>query len=101
MEDTFTTEELDLMYTQSVNMSRPIPTQLWQRGFTFYNRNNDKKLGLGCTPCYYKVLLFIYKTELAKAKAVPPTQMSTVFAMEAMGNYSRFEEGLKAEEKEK
>lgn len=52
--------ESDISHMEKTTMSiasRINP--IWQKAFKFYNDNNKSKLGMGCTPCYAKVLRFV------------------------------------------
>jgi len=41
---------------------RPIPTKLWNQAFNFYNSDsNNKKLSMGCRPCFNKVMVYLLK----------------------------------------
>jgi hypothetical protein len=67
MEEKFTQEEIEILYSQSGKYGNgERSSHLWRRAFNYYNAHHEKKLQMACAPCYYKVLLFIYKTELAK-----------------------------------
>jgi hypothetical protein len=43
----------------SVLQSRYSNNDDWKVLFNYYNEYNDKHLGMGCFPCFTKVLLFI------------------------------------------
>lgn len=42
---------------------------IWKEAFDFYNENRGllPPLGMGCTPCYGKVLMFIIKNQKVEA----------------------------------
>ena len=59
--ESFTDEELLEL------VARPVPTELWRRAFSFYNQDkNNEKLGIGCRPCFNKVMVYLLKLRFGK-----------------------------------
>ncbi len=60
MENNFT--DIEIAQLKQTVMKMPRGNPLWIKEFHYYNSNHDKKLGMGCMPCYAKVLRFILGT---------------------------------------
>lgn len=41
--------------------------KMWKEAFRQYNEANEKKLGMGCRPCFFKVLQFHIQKEKVTA----------------------------------
>ncbi len=50
-------DELQLMM-EDVEYKRFKPSHYWSKAFKLYNENNLLKVGMGCRPCYSKVLAY-------------------------------------------
>jgi hypothetical protein len=56
----FTEAEItELKLMKNINHFSKTRSYVWVKAFDYYNKNNVRKLGMGCAPCYYKVLKYI------------------------------------------
>lgn len=53
-----TNEEVNFMKSTVMSVFRNRSNPTWIKAFEEYNLENYKKLGMGCAPCYGKVLRF-------------------------------------------
>jgi len=70
-----TTVQLDIEYLKAT-AAKGAANQKdseWRKAFDFYNKANSQnevsrmtKLGMGCAPCYHKVLMFVFSVYQAQ-----------------------------------
>ncbi len=49
-------EEIYELYNSVKDIPQGIPNEIWRKAFAFYKADTGNHLGMGCFPCYSKVL---------------------------------------------
>jgi len=58
-----TQSDIDIMAKDIKNLIQFMPRDkaFWSKFFDYYNQNHEKRIGMGCRPCFPKVYYFIKK----------------------------------------